>query len=364
MLFRFILILLFATSIYSYPRRDARGHYSENFLHMQGKASIKVQDHYFSPGDNIFIDFKIHNFGNEPIRVFPTMAEYETYQFIIKDEDDRVLPLRDTVKLVSARNRQQPDRYSYSQHHTFFKGEQYSIIPGYKNGKTIDQVQERRNRSVNLSGDPVKEVIIHPGESFSRKINLSDLYQFEPGKKYFITGYFYPNYFENKQALLKSSNQASFSIHSVSKRINPIRFPRRSSLGVAGVTPEEIIFLFLGAERKRNWQRYFHYIHFPDYIMAYTRYAEEYTKAKAVDRQAIIDEFKEYLSQSNHGKLIYYRILSSHKINDNTSQVNVFVERELGRIKQKYEYQYTLKKINRMPPGFWKITNLVVKVRR
>ncbi|MEM7180901.1 MAG: hypothetical protein AAF518_08305 [Spirochaetota bacterium] len=362
MLFRILIILFTCIPLFAFPKRDARGNYSENFLHLQGKANIRIADHYYSLGDDIFIEFSIHNYGNEPIRIFPTMAEYGTYQFVIKDENDRTLPLRDSLHMQ--KKQQGLTHYSYQQHNTYFKGEQYSIIPSRNSEKTLDRVQERRNRSSNLSGDPTKEVIIHPGESFSRRINLSDLYEFEANKKYFVTGYFYPNFSENKTALLKTNNQAYFSVFHPQKKKTPSQFSHSPSMGVAGISPEEVIFLFLGAEIKQNWQDYFKFLHFPEYIMAYTRYAEQYSRSDSYNKLAIVEDFKEYLTRNNHGKLKYYKILSSKRKSDNISEVTVYIERRLGRIKQKFEYHYTLKKINQTPPGFWKITNLVVKVKR
>ena len=153
---------------------DVRGNRNENFLELQGKASISLNKMAFSPGEEIHLDFTIKNYGEEVIRFYPTTANLKSFQFVINDENDESLSPKDQLKKE-------------------------------------DKKLKRRNRIVNLEGDVVKEILIHKGESFTKRFNLSEFYEFEQGKKYYVTGYFYPNYLEDDTTFLKTENHSIFS---------------------------------------------------------------------------------------------------------------------------------------------------------
>ena len=124
------------------------------------------------------------------------------------------------------------------------------------------------------------------------------------------------------------------------------------------------MYLFLGAELKKNWNHYFKYIYFPEFILGYTKFANEYTSAESGYKDIVVDEFKKYLTESRSGKITYYKITSAEEINPMMSRVYVHVERELNRIPSRFEYQYTLKKTDDTMKGFWKISGVVVKVKK
>jgi len=46
------------------------------------------------------------------------------------------------------------------------------------------------------------------------------------------------------------------------------------------------------------------------------------------------------------------------------AKVYVHVEREINRIPSKFEYQYVLKKTDDTMKGFWKISGVVVRVKK
>ncbi|MCP5500288.1 MAG: hypothetical protein H7A25_10325 [Leptospiraceae bacterium] len=357
---RFYLLLLLPLALFSYPDRDVRGNYSENFLHLQAKANIQMSDRFYREGDEVYIDFTIRNYGKEPLRIYPSLGELQTYQFIIKDENDELISPRDGLSLEK---KVEVVSYSPERASTQFHGEKYTLVPSRNSQKILDRVQERRNRPENLVGDRVKEILIHPGESFTRRLNLSNYYDFETGKKYYVRGFFYPNYTEDRNSLLKSDNQSYFTVFPNKKEKSEKPF-YTTSQNAEELSPEEIIYLFLGAELKGNWTYYFKYIHFSEFIMSYTGFAGEYSKAESYNRPAIVDEFKRYLSESRNGKLKHYQVQKVRYLSSNLSRVVVYVERSVNRVIKKFEYVYTLRKVDSSPRGLWKITNLSAKVKK
>jgi hypothetical protein len=320
-----LCFFLINLGILSFPDRDARGNLVENFIGLQGKVFIRLSAMSYKQNEPIYLDVSIKNFGNEVIRFFPTNANLKTYQFVITDENDESLPMREELKL--------------------------------------EDLKSAKIRTVNLVGDRVKEIIIHKNETFTKRFDLSEYYDLEPGKKYYVTSYFYPNFTEDRDNFIKSSNQAIFQIEK-RKIEKQIRKFSESELVTDGLSPEETIFLFLGAELKKNWQNYFKYIHFPEFILGYTKYSNEYNTADENYKNLVIDDFKKYLSESKSGNLTYYKVLSSEVMNPQMARVFVHVEREQKRVVSKFEYQYTLKKTDESLKGFWKIASVVVRVKK
>lgn len=323
---RYLLILLFPAILFSHPDMDPRGNSSENYMGMQGRVNLKLNSMSYKQNEPIYLDVSIKNYGNEVIRIFPTNEELKTFQFQITDEDDNNLSVREDIHLK--------------------------------------EIKSAKLRTENLVGDRVKEIIIHKNESFLKRFDLNKYYNFETGKKYFITVYFYPNYFENKDNFQKSENQAIFQVEKNKiEKSSPNKFSE-SELASSGLSPEEVIYLFLGAEFKKNWANYFKYIDFPEFILGYTKYANEYTKSDEAYKDLVLDEFKKYLSESKQGVLTYYKVLSVDKLNSNMAKVYVHVEREQKRAISKFEYQYILKKDDDKMRGFWKISSVVVRVKK
>ncbi|MBK8397550.1 MAG: hypothetical protein IPL26_20235 [Leptospiraceae bacterium] len=313
------------TNLYTYPDMDVRGNFTENFFGLQGRVNLKLTSMSYKQNEPVYLDFTVKNYGNEVIRVFPTTENLQTYQFTITDENDEVLQPRETLK--------------------------------------AEILKSSKIKMNNLVGDKVKEIIIHKNESFTKRFNLHEYFEFETGKKYYVTGYFYPNYTEDQNTFARSENQTIFQIEK-KKEERLYKQYKENELAYDGLSPEETVYLFLGAELKKNWNHYYKYIYFPEFILGYTKFANEYTAAEAGYKDIIVDEFKKYLTESRSGKITYYKITSADEINPIMAKVYVHVERELNRIPSRFEYQYTLKKTDDTRKGFWKISGVVVKVKK
>ncbi len=326
-MFRLISVILSAFgTLLAYPEFDARGNSSENFIGLQGKVHLKLSKMSYLPGEEIWADVTIRNYGNEVIRFYPAMPEIKTFQFAVTDENDSSLPLKDRHLME-------------------------------------DKVLKRRNTTVNLVGDSVKEIIIHKGESFTRRINLSEYFEFNPGKSYYVTGYFYPNSVEDGNHFLRTENKGIFFLENRRKEHRHKKY-ETESVKDSDVTPEEIVHLFLSAEMKKNWTNYFKYIHFDQFINSYPNFSKEYAEADASGKEEITEEFKRFLKEEKAGKLSYYKVTEKNFVSPSLVKVHVNAEREMGRSPAKYEYIYTLRKADEGYSRIWKITNVIVKVRR
>ncbi|TGM28327.1 hypothetical protein [Leptospira levettii] len=322
----FILLgFLVSETLFAFPDRDARGERVDNFVALQSKISLTLTKRSYEASERIPLTFTVTNTGKEVVRIFPSFDFRYSFQIIVKDENDRILtPIED---------------------------------PEYP-----DPILKRRTTIVNLVGDENKEISLHRNESFSKTIYLDEYYQFLPDQKFYITGYFYPNYTEDKSAFLRSQNTVGFLFQN-SKQIKKESVNRQITEN-GGLSPEEIIFLFLGAEMKKRWEYHFKWIDFSEYILAYDRYSSAYAEASVGERETIIEEFKEYLTESPSGVLKYFKVMSVDYPSKRDARVQVYVERMMGRFKTRYEYIYTLRQEEGNRVGFWQIKNLLVKVKK
>jgi hypothetical protein len=339
--------ILSSSSYYSYPDRDARGSYTENFTHLQIKASLHTPSVSYKEGSDIPLEFKVYNHGKEVVRIFPSTKGLETFQFQIKDNEDRL------IEEILPHDAKPWD-------------------PRFQK----DLLQASRNHKENLASDTSKEIALHPGESFSYRVLLNEKYRLVPGRKYNITGYFYPNITESKKNLLLSGNESegknvflrtdnSISFFYEKRREDRVLSGVSEPFGNSyGVSPEETVFLFLGAEMKKNWGNYFKWIEFSDFILAYDSFSGEYINASISERDSVVEEFKKYLISLPSGKLKSFKVVGVDNLNSSEARVRVFAERSEERIPTRYEYEYTLRKAINEPTSLWRIHGVVARVRK
>ncbi|TGJ99747.1 hypothetical protein EHO59_15600 [Leptospira semungkisensis] len=321
-----ITLILTGASLNAYPNRNARGEVSENYIQAQGIVDIKIPKMQFREKEPVSAVLSVKNTGNEVLRIFPYGKDLRSFQVLVRDEDGR------TVTKLEEEPKQDP-------------------------------VLRRRNKVENLVGDEVKEIILHKDETFSKEIRLDRIYELEAGKKYFVTAYFYPNISEYGDHFIRSESHPYFSVEERKKDWIlpgvPYQDPQTD-----GLEPEEVIHLFMGAEKKQNWKLHFKWIHFPEYILAYDRYAKDWQQAEEAEKDFVLEEFRNYLSENRSGVLQYYKILGVEKVSSNLSKVRVAVERRVNKIPVRYEYEFTLRRVPEDSGQFWKVANLLAKVRK
>ncbi len=341
------IVLISQFALYSFPDRDARGSYTENFTHLQVKATISLPSVSYQEGRDIPLEFKIFNQGKEIVRIFPAINTKDSFQFQIRDQENNLIEeIEETIpKPWDPRNQK-------------------------------DLFQARRNHIENSKGDASKEIALAPGESFSYRILLNEKYRLTPGRKYSIIGYFYPNVTESKKNLLLSGTESEGK-NVFLRTENSISFfyeKRRNEkiesgipdvyMESGGISPEETVFLFLGAEMKKNWGNYFKWIEFSDFILAYDSFSSEYIDANPRDRESVVEEFKKYLITLPSGKLKSFKVVGVDSKNSLETRVRVYAERSEERIPTRYEYEYNLRKASEGLASNWKIHGVVARIRK
>ncbi|EMM70504.1 hypothetical protein LEP1GSC038_1173 [Leptospira weilii str. 2006001855] len=208
-----LAILLTPSFLLAFPKRDARGSVSENYLKQQGIITLDLKKIHYRENDKIPVKMSITNTGNEVIRIFPSGRDLESYRVVVRDENGNQIPERDEEK-------------------------------------RIDPVLKRKNTIESLEGKEIKEIILHKDEVFSKEIDLNSRFDLEPGKKYFVTAYFHPNIQEMPALFIRSRNQPYFFYEEKHGEPVLLSIPEKDPTA-DGLEPEEVIHLFLGSEKKK-----------------------------------------------------------------------------------------------------------------
>lgn len=320
LLYSLILTFLGLTngSVFAEKTTNARGDESINTVRRYTSVDLHMEQYRFEEGKPIVLKFNIKNSGYQTIRIYPFEPAEKTYQFEVLDA--RGYELRPVAQKNSARDME-------------------------------------RKAVVNLAGQHVREIILQPGESFEKTIDLTDYYDFQPGQTYRITGYFFPDARHN--VFLRSRD--SVELH-INQRKSQYVFQRPElETEEAGLSPEETVYLFLSAEMRRNWKNYLKYLDLTRFITSYDRFSGRYASASAPDRRRILQEFARYLTADPTDRLRRFRITGTRQTDvADRSEVTVEALRMSAGYRVAYEYTYTLERSER--EGFWKIIHVVARV--
>ncbi|MCB1305609.1 MAG: hypothetical protein KDK37_15080 [Leptospiraceae bacterium] len=314
-----ILLLSLAAPLRSEKTTNARGDDSINTVQRYTTIDLKLKQYRFDAGQSIVLHFRVTNSGYQTMRIYPFEPAEKTYQFEVLDE----------------------------------KG--FELKP--MTPEEGSQLDLERKAVVNLAGQHVREIILQPGESFERKIDLTKYYNLRPGQTYRVTGYFFPDARHN--IFLRSRD--SVELHINSEKSKYVFQKPELQQEEDGLSPEETVYLFLSAEMRRNWKNYLKYLDLPRYITSYDRFSGRYASASPADRAIILQEFSRYLTSDPTDQLRRFRILTTKRSEvSDRAEVTVEALRMSGGYRVAYEYTYTLERARQ--EGFWKIIHVVARV--
>lgn len=311
--------------------RDIRGDRTVNQFSRYSDIHLKLNKNLFENGEEIPVEFGIKNTGFSTFRIYPSSIIENSFQFLLTDNKGREIPFQ-KKRMVSA------------------------------------SVRDSGEKVVNIWGEEIKEIILHPGESFEKTIYISDYYKLIPGNEYRLIGYFYPDY-RNKY-FVKSRNIAHFRIAKDVEKEYYTYGPENNYVEpLVELTPEETVYLFLSAEMRGNNSGFLKYLDLRKYIHSYDRFSSNYIMASTREKPQILKKFELYLSQKPEDRLINFKIIkkefdriSDGTVNEHTrSYVIVRAERESKGYRIVYNYKYTLEK-NLEKDGFWKIVLVTASV--
>jgi hypothetical protein len=305
---------------------STRGEQTVNTWKQSGRLLISIDKNTFAANESVGITFRVQNRGHRVLTIYPGREIRKTFRLNLRTADYRTVARKDEPAMEKFQGR-------------FYQGRTQAAQPA------------------NL-----RAITLYPGESYSRKINIADIYRLEAGKKYYVRAYFYPDIQNSPTVFSRSENMLSFSLEDKTDFFDTPLHEQRPIAQASGISPSETIYLLLTAEFKRNWPNYLKYLDLPEYIRAYSTFARRYMESPGHKRPTILQEFKRFLIRDPVHPLVKFKITDSReKVPGRTWEVVVDVERDNNRFPLRYTYRYLLE---RDPASqLYRVTYLTVKAR-
>lgn len=227
-------------------------------------------------------------------------------------------------------------------------GREPELIVSYK--------QENKNIEDVLIYLKKRKIELAPDETYTFKVNLSEIYKFELDKKYRVKTFFIPQ-IENGSAI-EGDNELNFSI----KEFRLHSKKKDNNLTTRDITPSEVVVLHLNAEKNKDWDKYLKYIQVEKFIEAYPRYMGEYLRADSEDKSIVEKKFIKHLTGYRDDYLLDFKVTGEEIETNNIAYVDAVISRFGPRYDYRYKYRYTLEIANINGIIRWQIINLEATV--
>lgn len=320
----FVLCLIVSLPLSAESRRDVRGNYTTDEISRYVSVELAAERTAFRPGEKISVHYRVRNSGYRKLRFFPHENMARTFQFHLEDATGREL---------------QP-------------------LP-----MNLDEEEPVRD----LAGNAVREIILSPGETFEKTIDLGRYYRLDQGRDYRLCAYFVPD--PEQELTIRSKGWLRLRL----EKSHPLQTAYGDTPPVSaasGISPEETVYLFLSAELKKNWQNYLKYLDLPRFVTSYDRFALRYASSSDTARPAVLSEFAGFLTSRSADVLKRFKITRTDYARSpegetterGNAKVTVLADRDDQGFRVRYEYVYTLAPAE--DRGFWKIIHVQARVVR
>lgn len=294
----------------------------------QLKFVISQERGVYSSSEAIYVYSKIINEGDYPVLLRPVSVFHTTFRLVLRDTGGINIPLK--VKW---------------------------ILEGKKWNEGLDtSANDNYNRHA-------KYILLEPGEGFSRKINLQNIYDFVPDKAYILQGYFYPDFIRKREKIIESINWIRFRTQKIPEAEGLKETDSREAAAKFFLSPDEVVFLHLKAEIEKNSVRFLKYLSLTEYIQLFDRFINEYNESGKRGKAKVLNRFKRFLARKRYDFLVDFKVkrVEYDRAGQKKSIVYVDIQRNGGARPMLFEYIYTLR--SDTGQRSWLITHLRV-IRR
>ena len=226
------------------------------------------------------------------------------------------------------------------------RGKENENIIDYKrqNLYTVDIIDSMNKRAVQLGA----------GEIFTYTVDLKRVFKMPEGFSYRVRCYFVPDL--ETRYVIHGKNELTFLVDGLKDNAGQL-----VSYSInRNISPSEIVFLTLEAEKNSNMDTMLKYIDLEEFIRIEPNFMRSYSISGEIERREILEKFRQYLLKPRYDHLITFKVVDEG-IDKETAYVDVLAERYDARINDKYKYRFLLKK-NRDSGMAWLITGLEASV--
>lgn len=319
-LFSIIFFLFYSISLFSRSERNVHGNFTIDDIQKNINFSIKLDKNLYYFDDIIPIHFTIRNKGYHAFRFYINQQYGESFFLEIINE----------------------------------AGEEIQNTIPITNYKEFNINLLQKNKTEDLEGNPIKEILLHPEEEFNKTFYIKNL----PVGKYKLTGYFIPYSFDQRyKTHLRFITKNNLEL-TISEKKSIFEYYEKSyDFKDTTPSPEEIVYLFLMAEYYKNWDNYFKYLELKEFINSYELFEKEYKEADLKNKQLLLIEFQKFLKNQNIEPIINFKI--TKVLYKQPDQANVLVETTRGNKSYRVTYLYNYSLVKK---EIWKITGVVTSI--
>jgi len=323
--FAFIYLqLLFFPSMQSWGKPD----YRSGWRYLEVTLSIPRENYYLN--ERIPITMRICNKGDDPSLLHIFSILHTSFRLVAQKPDGLMEELK---------------------------------VPWFLQG--IRWTEEERKIYYGRENRDAKYIMLESGECFSRRILLDEVYRMQPGQRYSLKGYFFPDFLYYNSQYILSKNSIRIRLENPSSvAVKRSARAQQQNPGIDGIGADEVVFLYLKGFIEGKKRLVLKYLDLPQFIQAFDAYARDFNGQSSARQQEALERFEEYLIRSRHDYLMDFRIVRTEMDAPDAPRafVHAYIKRYGGAVPILFQYIYTLEKQRDLALP-WKIVDLKV-IRR
>ncbi|MEJ5285050.1 MAG: hypothetical protein ACP5Q5_08440 [Brevinematia bacterium] len=279
------------------------------------KLMIDFEKTTFRLNSPINIEIKIMNNSQEKKLIKLSPLDYESFYFYLRTSENELLDYKDEYRL--------------------------------------------KTKEIVSSLDDVKEVILFPGESITRVVNLDEIFDFRKTGFYYLKVNYYPEP-ENRLSYYETENY-KFLVRPplvVEDDLRKVEDSRQKRIDVIKKGPPyEIVEDLIDAKMKKDWDRFLVYFDLERLIYSFQNFSSAYENAKTGKHKfEILEDFRRYLTTHWQDRILSYKVLEAYIKGENAT-VDADVEFKVRNLS--YVLRYTFK-FYKNANNEWKIYDYTV----
>ncbi|URA09466.1 hypothetical protein [Thermospira aquatica] len=263
------------------------------------QVELKFYQQAYRINEDIPVQILVYNLSDKPQEIFVSPLIYETFFFDIRTTKNTPVELRDDFRVEKAL----------------------------------------------LASDlaSARQIILMPGESFSKDININEWFQLSEVGYYSINGLFY------RRPDLTNEVQRSFTYKILIKPPQVVEEAvvqedikrQENFIALQKLPPYEVIANLWDAKSKKDWERFLFHIDAEKLLLAFDDFKGAYLSARTGrNRLQIVEDFKKYLTVHWQDRIISYSVKEAII---KGKEAEVVSDVEFGVRSQSYILRYTFK---------------------
>jgi hypothetical protein len=150
------------------------------------------------------------------------------------------------------------------------------------------------------------------------RLNLSRMFKIIPNRRYWVNVVLYPDIREDVEYFVVSQNSVFFSVKARKMEQKEKSIEEYEELIIE---PDEVVRLFLSAEKEHRCADYLKYIYYDEFVKAYPVFAKRYYSGNEDEKMLVLRKFKSFLCKKREDYIITYKILDKKFVNKDTAYV-------------------------------------------